>query len=429
MSENLSWARKYRPTTFENYLGNERLKYEVQALLGVGKLPQTLLLSGSHGVGKTTLARLIAKSLLCANPVEGKPCGTCYNCGRLTDDYILNGNVPNDISVFDYNISKLNRTEDTERIVENMQARSFDGTKRVFVLDEMQVASQQAQTRFLKIAEEPIENLYIIMCTTNPEKLLKPLKSRFLEYTVKKPSTLDLATHLEEICVKEGVNFSKAGLKLLVNKIGRNPREVLNRAEIISNTGELSRNNIAEKMDVIAESLYMDFLQACRKNNISSVARVAFTLEENNLEYGNFIEGFGDFLANLIDIASLVKTDIYSDTEIKSYKRVISSLTNEQIVGLLRITREHHFLRDDKFILYSFATEIMRLFDETHEDETLVVAKETKPQVPEVSEAVVETKYRDLTDKMSEQDTVEHEVKFVDTNELLDIFNGNSVDL
>lgn len=438
MSENLSWARKYRPTNLSDVAGNTRLKNEVETLISMGKFPQTILLEGVQGTGKTTMARLIAKSLLCSDKQEGKACGNCYSCKHLTEEYITKGTVPSDISVFDYNISKLNRTEDTERIVENMQGRNFDGSKRVFILDEIQVASQQAQTRFLKVAEEPMENLYIIMCTTNPEKLLKPLKSRFINYKLKKPTTLELTNLLENICISEGVNFAKSGLSLIVNKMNRNPREILNRAELISNTGDLSRKVVSENLDIIAEDLYVEFLKACKTSNLANIAKICTDLEENNIEFRDFTRGFGEFLVNLIDITSLVKIDIYSEQEIKTYKRLAKDISDPQMVGLLKLTKEQYKLDDsERFLIYSFATEVMALFSEKEESENetiqdnLVITESNfvNDAVPEIDKVLSNMNYEKLTKELQEAESEGKEIKKVSTDVLLDIFNGSKISI
>lgn len=440
MDENLSWARKYRPKNLEDVSGNTRLKKEVETLISMGKFPQTVLLEGVQGTGKTTMARLIAKSLLCTESQEGKACGNCYSCKRLTDDYITKGQVPTDISVFDYNISKLNRTEDTELIVENMQGRNFDGSKRVFILDEIQVASQQAQTRFLRVAEEPMENLFIIMCTTNPEKLLKPLKSRFINYKLKKPTTLELTNLLENICVSEGVNYAKSGLSLIVNKMNRNPREILNRAELISNTGDLSRKVVSENLDIIAEDMYVDFLKACKTSNLANIAKICTDLEENNIEFKDFSRGFGEFLANLIDITSLVKIDIYSEQEIKKYKRIAKDISDPQMVGLLKLTKEQYKVSEsERFLIYSYATELMSLFNASSEDESrnttiqenLVVSSESivTDSVPEIDKVLANQNYEKLSKELQEAESEGKEIKRVDKNGLLDIFNGLNVNM
>lgn len=438
MSENLSWARKYRPTTLSDVAGNTRLKKEVETLISMGKFPQTVLLEGVQGTGKTTMARLIAKSLLCSDKQEGKACGNCYTCRQMTEEYITKGTVPSDISVFDYNISKLNRTEDTERIVENMQGRNFDGSKRVFILDEIQVATNTAQTRFLKVAEEPMENLYIIMCTTNPEKLLKPLKSRFINYKLKKPTTLELTNLLENICVSEGVNYAKSGLSLIVNKMNRNPREILNRAELISNTGDLSRKIVSENLDIIAEDLYVDFLKACKTSNLSNIARICTDLEENNIEFRDFTRGFGEFLVNLIDITSLVKIDIYSEQETKKYKKLAKDISDPQMVGLLKLTKEQYRLDDsERFLIYAFATEIMSLFsiEEASENETLqnnlVIPDQSfvSDPVPEIDTVISNGNYEKLTKELQEAESEGREAKKVDKDVLLDMFNGVNIKL
>lgn len=455
MSE-LSWSRKYRPVALDDVAGNTRLKSELSTLIKGNKLPNALLLAGTHGTGKTTLARLVAKSLLCKDTVDGAPCGDCYSCNRLTDDYILKGNVPSDLSVYDYNISKLNRTEDAEKIVESMQAANFDGSKRVFILDEMQVASHQAQSRFLRIAEEPQDNLHIIMCTTNPEKLIEPLKSRFVDYKVKKPTEFELEKMLEEICISEGVKYSKSGLRLVISKMNRNPREVLNRAETISHTGDLTRNRVAEHLDIVSEDLYVDLIKAVQTASLPKVSAVSQVLDDNMIDFNTFVTGFGEFLTDLIEILALVKSDIYSASEIKRYKLISKGISDYQMMQLLKLVKEYATVRsDDRFILYSFATEMIDVFIEVREEEKTEPieeptvednarkeaikekkkaankkakqAKEKKSEVSEINRTKASENYISVTKGLQEESKQVKEIKKLNTDSISDLFGGEEV--
>ncbi|MFV1457290.1 AAA family ATPase, partial [Bacillus mycoides] len=143
MSE-LSWTRKYRPKLMEEYIGNDAMKGKIAKLLEVNKLPQMMLFKGSPGTGKTTMARLLAKALMCERPVNGKACGGCETCRRMDEDYIQTGKSPRGIPVMEYDITKMNKREDATNIVSRMQKRTLGDTKRVFILDEVQRATKEA---------------------------------------------------------------------------------------------------------------------------------------------------------------------------------------------------------------------------------------------------------------------------------------------
>src|SRR5699024_7856124 len=161
MSESV-WNRKYRSTDFESYIGNDTLKGQLQTLLKKDKLPHTLMFHGTAGSGKTSMARILAKSMMCETPVDGLACGECNTCKLLDEEFIQTGNQVHGIPIYNYDIASMSTVDDMSGIVERMRRGRGE---RVYILDEIQESSTRAQNALLKIAEEPVEGLYIILCT------------------------------------------------------------------------------------------------------------------------------------------------------------------------------------------------------------------------------------------------------------------------
>src|SRR5699024_8947585 len=227
----VQWTQEYRPKNLDDYIGNEFLKKQLSTLIEQDKLPQTIMFYGEKGTGKTTMARLLVKNLMCDSPVNGTACGDCTRCNRLDDVYIQTGKAPQNTMVKELNIADLRGVADAEQIVQDMKKKVAFNKKRVFILDEMQQASKEAQSVFLKIIEEPIPNLYVIMCTTHPDKITDALASRFKRFRVKRPKVTEIAKYLEDIANKEGVDYDQNALRIIAGYHKNNPRESINKLE------------------------------------------------------------------------------------------------------------------------------------------------------------------------------------------------------
>lgn len=431
MSE--SWANKYRPKSISEVIGQDRVKRELETLNKVGKMPQSIIISGSSGSGKTTLAYLIAKMGKCTQlSNEGVPCRICSQCLSI-DKLIEKQTAPLDLEVYLYNISKLNRSEDAEEIVERMSTRnSILLNKRFFILDEIQVASQQAQSRFLKITEEQPKGLFTILCTTNPEKLLEPLRSRFVEYKLTKPKTTDIVDKLAEICVKEGVNYTPTGLALIVKECKRSVRMSINKAQELSAFGDLTKENVSERLSNVSEEMYLTFIDAIERNNLTKISELHNHLEEEDIPLSTFCKGFGSFVVDLIDISNAVHDSIYSPEEVRRYRRIFSRFSTGHILGMLSKSKEYsNEDSTDKFLFYSFSTELMSIFNQ--EEALLEDSKSVEvvqKEISNLSEASIQEKYRELTRRV-EQTAVKTEPvieNVLETEAIVDFFNGSVIE-
>lgn len=395
MATDLQWTRKYRPTKLSDYVGNEHTKEKIRALTARGRLPQTILLQGEKGTGKTTMARLMAKSLMCETPVSGESCGECSSCVQLDDNYIKQGIAPRNMSVHEFDITKMNKREDATAIVDRMGKRSFGSEKRVFILDEMQRATPEAQSSFLKITEEPVPGLYVILCTTDPEDLLVPLRSRFNKFDIRRPVNADIVKRLEDICIAEGVNYSIEGLRLLADKNNNVPRDCIIQAETIGMMGKIDRKAVEVELHIISQGIFMDFLDGCMKGNLAGVVKMLESIQrEDTFTVIEFVGGMGNFLADLLNAKVGVNLDRYSATDIKHMRKYVKRFTDENMVDMLRLLKDYSTItKSMEFQLLSLAVGVMDIL-------------RVEEKVKEVPPEVVGTRFSDITKKVKESKPV-----------------------
>lgn len=197
----------YRPTNFDEFLGNEEIKKNLQNMLeNQQKMPHSFLFSGNNGCGKTTLARIMAKEL-----------------------------GGSEFSIREINGSNDNGVDIAREIEQLARTRPLDGTVNVMILDEVHMTTKNFQNSLLKILEEPPEFTYFFLCTTNPEKLLNPVKSRCTHFTIKNPSTPELAKLLKNIAKKQNKTISNLVVRKIIDEMEGIPRNCLVSLEIALN--------------------------------------------------------------------------------------------------------------------------------------------------------------------------------------------------
>lgn len=409
-----SWTRKYRPKSLEEYIGNDYVKGNIKALISRDKLPPTLLFEGERGTGKTSMARLLAKAIMCETPVNGSSCNTCQTCSRF-DEYLETGVTPRGLQVYEYDITKVNRRDDATVIVDRMTARVVGRRKRVYILDEIQRATPEAQSTFLKIAEEPVEDLYIILCTTHPEDLLEALRSRFHRFTIRKPDNASIVDRLSYICGEEGVNYSKRGLSLLADTQGNNPRESINKAELLGMTGDITLEKVEQEMSLVNTTYYTTFLKGALEGNLIRVVYIISEIQSRgDINVSQFTDGLGQYLAELLKIRSGVKVDRYSATELTNKRKELKLYTDEQLISLMQVVSKYSNIREGKeYQLLAMGIDVM---------EALKV--EETPAVEEISPTEAGVAYAETTAEVKRQRPAK-KVAVANEDTLLSIFGNN----
>lgn len=249
------WDTKYRPLSFVDVLGQPGTVQLLKARLAKGTaLDTNYIFAGGHGQGKTTLARILARAMLClrldsANP---EPCNECENCRD-----ILEGNPG---AYVEQDAASGGTIDNIRSIVDDLPFAVFNAAKRVYVFDEAHRMSRDAQDVLLKPLEE--KRMVGIFCTTEPEKIRGPIRSRCEEYTIRKITRDDVLGRMKMILDKEGIPHEDDAVLTVVDYCGGHVRDVVNKLEMIAQMGEVSVGSVREYLHLATIGIFYEILLA-----------------------------------------------------------------------------------------------------------------------------------------------------------------------
>jgi len=334
--EGLPFHRKYRPNTLKGYIGNTKLKETAMKSLSSGKLPQVIMLYGSSGCGKTTFARLLAKEYSCLDRDDTMgACGKCENCIAI-DEYIATGDVGYMNNIHEVDITDQSGKHDLDNVLEDMLVPGYGNEWKIYIFDECHMATNALQNRLLKIAEEPPEKVLMILCTTNPEKLIETLKNRCqLQLKVAKPTVKELASLLAKVCTQEGVEYDTKGLTFLANRGELTIRTALtNLQQVVTEQGAATYKAVTQVFDEISSTLIIGVFTALKKHDVYRYVYLLYDIK-SRMDLVDFYRELCNFVMRGIYVVNSIQLEGISDAEMKVYRDLFNSLGVEQVAYLL----------------------------------------------------------------------------------------------
>lgn len=332
-----AYHRKYRSKRLSEYIGNEKLKADVAALVKSPVRPQLILLQGYSGCGKTTMARLLSKEYNCLNRSElFGACGECENC-RAFDEYITSGESGNLMNLHEYDCGQI-QARDVPSILAEMDAITLDDGWKVFIFDEAHLMTSKTMGGILKAIEEPPEHVLIILCTTNPENLLNTITSRcqwILQVT--KPKTSELCGLLKHVCECEGVEYEDKALPLICVAGENTPRKSLTALEsVVRSKGSVTYENVTEVLQAIADTYYYEFFEFMVAERVDIFQYIKWLGKiKEKFDIKQYVDGLIDFTKRGLYLYNSVMVDGADESEIKRCKKIFSSFTSGDISNIL----------------------------------------------------------------------------------------------
>lgn len=335
-TQQLAFHRKHRPKRIIDYAGNNKAKETMLNAMIAPVRPQTVLITGTTGCGKTTLARLLVKEYRCENRnLATGACGVCPSC-REIDEYIETGDTSNLVDIKEVDITSDGGKQAIESVLEELEYPSIGGRYKICIFDECHMATRQAQNRMLKIAEEPPENVLLIFCTTNPDKMLETLLNRCqLQLNIQKPSVKELVNLLKEVCKKENKTFDLAGLTLVANRSNLIIRKALiNLEEVINEKGSVTFSNVVDVLNVVSDEIMFDFYSKLINKDTMGYVSLIHKIK-TQMDFKQFVDNLIDFTKRGIFIYNNINLNGMDAEEMKLYKQLFKHFSVEQIGVLL----------------------------------------------------------------------------------------------
>ena len=339
-NKDVSFARKYRPNSLRGYIGNESVKSSVRKYFKNGR-PQSILLTGHSGCGKTTLARIIMKSYMCENPTsDGDACCECMTC-KMFDEYIATGNRENLMDLYEIDSSDKSGKKDIDSLLAGMEYPPMAGKWKGYIVDEVHLLSEGAMGRLLKTLEEPPEGVVLIFCTTNPEKLLDTVRNRCqLKLNITKPKTKDIVELLEMVCLNEGKEYNIAGLRMIANRSENVVRDALNNVERVINTrGNATDKAVSEEFNEISDTLIFDFYKSYLEKDYLAYTGILYKIK-TTYTFEQFLISLTNFTVRGIYTLNGVDVEGLSEEELKSFMHLFKKMSPREISHVLKSLRQ-----------------------------------------------------------------------------------------
>lgn len=314
-------ARKWRPRNFPEMVGQSHVLRALTNALENNRLHHAYLFTGTRGVGKTTIARILAKSLNCEKGVTAYPCGQCKACQEIDEGRF--------VDLIEVDAASRTKVEDTRELLENVQYAPTKGRYKVYLIDEVHMLSNSSFNALLKTLEEPPPHIKFLLATTDPQKLPPTVLSRCLQFNLKRLPLEYITQHLEKIAQSEEIGYELPALRLLAHAADGSLRDALSLLDqaIAYGGGRLLTSEISGMLGTQDQNVILDLIKALATNDASGLLRNIAHLAEHNPD---FFAVLGELLSVLqkIALAQIIPTtldpnDSDSETILQLAKQIL----------------------------------------------------------------------------------------------------------
>ena len=261
-------ARKWRPATFEQVVGQSHVLHALTNALTQNRLHHAYLFSGTRGVGKTSLARLFAKGLNCEQGITASPCGECASCVEIAQGRF--------VDLIEVDAASRTKVDDTRELLDNVQYRPSRGRYKVYLIDEVHMLSRSSFNALLKTLEEPPEHVKFLLATTDPQRLPVTVLSRCLQFNLKSLTLDEICLQVANILGQEAISFDDGAIKLLAKAANGSMRDALSLTDqaIAFGAGQVRLSQVQTMLGTIDEHYVIVLLNALCEGDVANLMQV-----------------------------------------------------------------------------------------------------------------------------------------------------------
>lgn len=288
-------ARKYRPSTFESVVGQRALTSTLKNAIASDRLAHAYLFCGSRGVGKTSCARIFAKTINCEHRTPtGEACNECESCRAFNSSRSLN--------IIELDAASHNGIDDIKSLIEQVMVPPTTGRYRVFIIDEVHMLSQAAFNAFLKTLEEPPSYVIFILATTEKHKIIPTILSRCQIYDFNRITVNDMVSHLSYVASQEGIAAEPAALHVIAGNADGAMRDALSIFDQVaaSSMGNITYASTIENLNVLDNAYYSRLLDAFVKEDVPAALLIYKEIRDKGFDSLFFINGLASYMRDLM---------------------------------------------------------------------------------------------------------------------------------
>lgn len=368
-------ARKWRPKSFETLVGQDHVVRALTNALKQNRLHHAYLFTGTRGVGKTTLARILAKSLNCETGITAKPCGVCNACTEIDKGRF--------VDLIEVDAASNTQVDAMRDLLDNAQYAPTSGRFKVYIIDEVHMLSKSAFNAMLKTLEEPPAHVKFILATTDPQKVPVTVLSRCLQFNLRQMAGTSITGHLQNILGQENISFEPAALQLIARAADGSMRDALSLTDqAIAYGGQtVNEAEVRAMLGAIDQSYLYQLLDALLANDGSGLINQAKAMEQRSISFEAALNDFAQLL-HQVAVAQAVPESVADDLPeremLLSLAQRIPPETLQLYYQIALLGRRDIGLAPDEFA--GFTMSLLRMLAFTPNDGNTAASKNIKPQ-------------------------------------------------
>ena len=323
-------ARKWRPKDFSTLVGQEHVVKALHHALDTQRLHHAYLFTGTRGVGKTTIARILAKSVNCQTGISSKPCGQCQACVEIDQGRF--------VDLLEVDAATNTRVDEMRTLLENAMYAPTAGRYKVYVIDEVHMLSNSAFNAMLKTLEEPPPHIMFILATTDPQKIPVTVLSRCLQFNLKQMPPEHIVEHLTKVLTAEAVAFEPPALGLLAHAAHGSMRDALSLTDqaIAYSAGTLSAEAIRQMLGAVDTQHLVDILNALADRDGKRLLDIASDMQIRSLPFGTALSDLAA-LSYRLSVASIVPSAIEGSADSDVLMPLVARLSADELQLIYQI--------------------------------------------------------------------------------------------